>query len=88
MNDPSTHPERVQTTSPTVIYRDPEPPFADRPLDLSIEEFTVSNVPGVHPLDTQYRVVAKIARFDNRDKAQEAEAIIARLLTGEDRISI
>ena len=76
MSDPSAHPQH------------PEPPFADRPLDISYEEFTVSNVPSVHPQELQRRLVLKIARFGMDDDIKAAAAEAARLLTGEDRTSI
>ena len=102
MSDPSAHPERVRAMDNhpadggmvTTVNRHAEvygggpPPFADRPCDTSIEKFKVANVPGVHPTDDQFRVVVKIARFDTYTDAQDAAAMIARILTGEDRTSV
>ena len=80
MSDPSAHPAHGAT-----FYRDPDAPFSDRPVDISIEEFYVFNVPGVDPQTPQRRIVVKIARFGPDDDPQSEAATIARLLTGDDR---
>lgn len=104
MSDPSAHPERtlamhahpahgpfVTTTARQAeVFGGelPPPPFADRPCKLTVTEFTVANVPGVHPQDSQWEVTAQIARFDTKAEADDAKALIGRMLTGEDRTSV